>query len=369
VAIDTLGKSGVPQVLWREDLVEALPGGQVRTFGARQERLPWGDSRFVSAGIGGQSGSLGAVTDSYVAIVRGDEAIALDPLSGQPLWKRTGVRPDTRLFGDDQRLILDPGDGSESVILRASDGAQIGKGKSYRGTQVMETVGSRVLTWSYVEGNAVVQLEDATKADDEKRVLWKHEFDRSAKATLIGREALAVLDNEGRARIIRLDDEGTVELSTDELEKERTLVEVFAIRSGDVDILIANGPNRGGSNPVPGGARNPRIDGHVYAFDRMTGELLWRTEKDKPITNQSIILDQPAELPVLVFASYSYKRFGGPAPAMHNILCLDKRTGKLLYDKEEPNPIYGLSLRGDRAEDSVTIDTSQQRIKLKFAAE
>lgn len=365
VAIDVLGLGGVPRVLWREDLIESLPGGEIRTFGARQERLPWGESRFVSAGVGGQAGSLGPVNEGYVALQRGDDVLALDPLSGVPLWKRTGIRGESRLYGDEQRLIVDPGDGSEALLLRASDGAEIGKGRSFRGTEVMETVGTRVLTWNYEDGKSVVEFVDAAQSEDDDP-LWRHEFDRGAKATLIGREAVAVIDGEGRAKIIRLDEKGTVELETDLLEKERTLVEVFALRSADVDVLIANGPNRGGGNPVPGGARNPRIDGHLYAFDRGSGKLLWRTEKGKPITNQSIILDQPAGLPVLVLASYSYKRFGGPTPATHQVLCLDKRTGKLLYDNEQPNPIYGLAIRGDKTEGSVTIDTSQQRIRLTF---
>src|SRR5690606_34524526 len=88
-AIDTLGANGEAKLLWKQDLTETLPGGlQFSGVRTRMQRQPWGSPKyFPTDQIGNPLGTVGVVSDDAVCFARGKELIAVDPISGETLWR------------------------------------------------------------------------------------------------------------------------------------------------------------------------------------------------------------------------------------------------------------------------------------------
>src|SRR5205823_1308545 len=99
-----------------------------------------------------------------------------------------------------------------------------------------------------------------------------------------------------------------------------------------------NGNRFGGQGQGPWtnlspGLRSLRVSGMVYAFDRATGQMNWRSAE--PVLNQMLVLDQFKELPILLFTAQSMRvvplgnRVNQQLVAA--VLSIDKRTGKILF--------------------------------------
>ena len=74
----------------------------------------------------------------------------------------------------------------------------------------------------------------------------------------------------------------------------------------------------------------PLINGPVYAFSLKTGEPLW--PGPALVRNRGIVLQQPQDIPLLVFADRQMIRdatSGGGSQL--RVLCLDRRTGQTVY--------------------------------------
>ena len=155
------------------------------------------------------------------------------------------------------------------------------------------------------------------------------------------------------------------------MQAEPNLTEVFVFRTPTRDLVVTNRPaqNRDGDNvqPVPGGFGNPVINGLLHGFDRQTGELVYST----PVENRSLTFNQPADLPVLVFASQIYRtaamrNTGEAAMPRAAILCIDKRTGRVVYDEQSAGPITTIELLGDPDQHQVTLKTIRAAVRMTF---
>jgi hypothetical protein len=107
--------------------------------------------------------------------------------------------------------------------------------------------------------------------------------------------------------------------------------------------LILNRPFAGAGQPgmqqVPVqntyGLRCTPVNGWVYAFQRDTGEVHWRTMD--PVLNQMLVLEQFRDSPVLLFSA-RYNRVMNQQQfqfiPMVSTRAIIKATGKLLFDSE-----------------------------------
>jgi hypothetical protein len=116
---------------------------------------------------------------------------------------------------------------------------------------------------------------------------------------------------------------------------------------------------------VQGGLRTAPINGMLYAFDQATGELCWYHQ----MPNQMILLDQIEESPVLLFAAMMNRQMnpaGQPMPYFAT-RSLDKRTGKLLLNKESSannfTPFHALEIDNQ----SGTVDLVSANLKIRHA--
>jgi len=81
------------------------------------------------------------------------------------------------------------------------------------------------------------------------------------------------------------------------------------------------------------GLRSLPVNGPVYALNRTSGKLEWICDF---LPHQNLLLEQVEDLPMIFFTT-AYSKLGPNGNFERNatkVTAIDKRTGKLLYDKE-----------------------------------
>src|SRR5262249_15640318 len=159
-----------------------------------------------SQGAQQQLGQIGALTESYLCLRTPEGLVALDPLRGTVLWKKTDVSPRTQIFGDDEYLYLaearDKGVGTTRAV-RGSDGATMdGPDFSSIFQRRPRIVGGRLLvSETSASGATALHLYDVRSGKD----AWRKDL---APGSLILRvedpDLAATLTQEGRLTVTDL---------------------------------------------------------------------------------------------------------------------------------------------------------------------
>ncbi|MGD9646797.1 MAG: PQQ-binding-like beta-propeller repeat protein [Pirellulales bacterium] len=370
IAIDTFsatGPGGAARVIWTQDLSESLPGIQMQTgVHQRQIDLPWGQRRWtISDSFGRAIGQLGPLSGDLFCFQRNRELVAIDPVNGQTLWIRHNVEPGCEIFGDDQYVFVIAGDSREALVLDALDGRELGKRLVPPANERVVSVGRNLLTWEMRDGRQWFQMFDLW----EQREEWRHSFAGDAKCYHLGQDVLGAVEPSGRFVAVQLSDGR--KLVDSPIEPEPQLQEIYVLMSRERLYLFTNRPwanHQDGVTiqPVPGLPTNPLLNGLAYGFDLASGEKLWHV----PIEKQSLTLDQPQELPVLVFAARVYER---PTPQNSNnrepyttLLCIDKRTGKVLHQERVKSHLGMYELISEPANQTVELKLPQHSLRMKF---
>ncbi len=362
IAVDMLGgRDGQGRVLWRQSLTESIPGvnplnNQVRT---RRHVQHWGEMRHFVTDQQGRSLRIGPVTDRYVCFQRFGTVVALHPLTGDVLWQRRGFEPGRRIFGDNRVVIVADDDGTNAVALRAVDGKKIGLVTVPRSEQVMVECGRKLLTWAADGSKTVISLEDPFKGD----ILWTQRFAAGSKGAHSGWESLVVVEPDGQTTLLNIAD--GKRRASEKLEVGDAVSQVYLIRSSEMDLVVTaqvpppTDAKIGRVSPVPGvtdDPTNPAITGHVHGFSHPDGKHLWTTA----VSHQALVLYQPSELPVLVFACHRYRQTPfARGMTYHAVTCLDKRTGKLVYEDETVGTISNFSVLGNPQQRTMSVNLMQ----------
>ncbi|MSR59868.1 MAG: hypothetical protein EXS05_19890 [Planctomycetaceae bacterium] len=348
MAIDTLGTADRPgaRVLWRMNLTDNPNQGAIlpRGLGNIRRRMPI--SQF-----GDQMGAVGPVTRESVAVLRGRKLLMLEPLTGKPLWVRDGLTPGSELFGDEEFAFVVPPEATDAAMYRVLDGELQGTRPLPPLADRLDLVGRNAIAWQTSDGKRLLWVRDVPT----ERVVWKHEFADAALVALIeGREA-AVLEPNGRFRVLSLADGKT--LLDSAVEPSATVQQIIVLKSPEHYVLIGHEPFANGNfqwTQLP--PQSVHVNGNVHGFDRATGKKLWTTS----IERQGLDLSQPANLPILTFLSVSLERRKNAAgvDSQFSLLCLDKRTGRIVYsDKQANEPLYYVDF-------AVDIDAAQIELRL-----
>jgi outer membrane protein assembly factor BamB len=370
IALDTLGSAGkgAPRIIWRQDLGDAVPGFvRQQVVGGRLMNVHLGMQRAVALDMFGRPiGTTGPLTADVFCFQRQRHLMAVNPLTGQTLWTRRGVSPGSDLFGDDELIfVMSPGS-DEATVYSAIDGQELGRRKAPSLEQQLMRRGRCILIWQQTGNRGVLKYRDIWSERD----LWQRTFTNVAKPWPIEDEAVAVLEPSGKFVILDAID-GREQLVA-EVPAEKTLNEIYVLRSADRDILITNNPwtNREGANvqPIPGmGFSNPLISGQVHGFNRATGKRIFTT----PVEGRSLLLHQPAELPIITFAAQIYRpaKVGRENSPQVAVLCIDKRHGRIVLDEKSAGPVNNLEISGDPTKAEVLIRTIRGATRLTFTAD
>jgi outer membrane protein assembly factor BamB len=112
--------------------------------------------------------------------------------------------------------------------------------------------------------------------------------------------------------------------------------------------------------PASGIGSRP-IHGELYALDKSSGKVAWRTN----CLQQSLVLENIGMIPVVILASRSNKPMpNNPAARIVQpaIRSYDKRTGKLLFEKETPSQQPLLAMAIDTRKGTVDLISPQNTI-------
>ena len=179
-------------------------------------------------------------------------------------------------------------------------------------------------------------------------------------------EAVAVYEPSGRFVMLDLVDGHPI---VDQQLRPEKLAEIYVLRCPDQYLLIAHAQQLAADTArrtYMHGVSSVRIGrGQVYAFD-LAGKKMWPEPVE--VTNQFLALNQPRRLPVLTFVCMVQEPQAGNIRAQPKtaILCLDKRTGKVICSKEFADPTSVFQLSGDLEKKTVGIRLQKNELTLTF---
>ncbi len=384
LAINTLNSNNRARpVLWHEDLIDAVQLQMqqmmgVGGFNSTPDNNPWGQRRRGTWTVANQpAADISSVIDGGVAIVRGRELSFLDALTGRPLWVRQNIPADSDVYGDSEVLIVAPGNNptgggsatasGEALVLRTRDGELLGKCKAPSVDRRWTTYGRNLLTWYDVGSKRRLVVRDVW-ADKEIEL---GVYPSSSKGTIVEGDSVAVYDSSGRFVVHSLADGR--KLLEAAVEPDDKLHNIFVQRTGSQYLLTSNRPRLvrtsaradtyqpAMADPFQDGFNQGLVCGRVYAFDRQTGQSQWQIPA--LIDMHGYVITQGSELPVLTFVRHVQQR----NQMKVSLLCLDKRTGRAVYQNDEVNgqaPSFEAS--ADPDEKTVTLQIPGQSIVLNF---
>jgi outer membrane protein assembly factor BamB/tetratricopeptide (TPR) repeat protein len=302
----------------------------------------------------GQTGPLGGNT---VCLQTRDALVALDPVTGRTVWTRSDVVSQSHIFGDEDTLyVVEMGhdEPSSTKAMRASDGVSV-KVPDFTAVyrKRLRVLGSTLLvSESDAKGAPTLRLYDIKTGKD----LWKEKFAVNARVLQSEEPTLTgVVEADGRVRVFDL--KARKEVLNAKLSDPHHLDKVTSVHLLADDryfYLACSEPLDpavmpfGGPQPLlmPGtGMRALPVNGAVYCF-KADGKVNWYTI----VRHQMLVLDQFAELPVVLFAS-RYQRWGAAGAVRGNVVqvatasAFEKQSGKLKYTNDNvPNSMYFHSL-------------------------
>ena len=340
LVVDLL-QAGQSSILWRQSMLVPDESGNPQPIRGRLSASLWGAERYQFT-----NGSLGPVNDHGVYFIKGRQLICADLLTGAVTWTRTGLPPNCDLFGNRQHLFVAPFDSDQVMVFNPHDGAALGTRAIPPRENRVTTSAGHVLVWQLEGGNFSVGLRDLIGQND----LWRRVFSSDAKGRVVENDEFAVLQQDGKFEILSIRD-GQTQVAA-QVKPERALSGIYVFRSPQQYLLITN---RNLNTPAPDGvhitkvnlgtAPAPMINGHAYAFSRKTGKAAW--PGPATITRYSLPLRQPSRSPLLVFlrqVSTASSRNSNAPSQRTELICLDRRTGRRVFEQTRKDGLGGTSL-------------------------
>ena len=387
--VDPLGLSGnSSKLLWSQDMNDAtadlgganqivVQGGGMLMFGG-----PFGMQQQFSF----RMNPFGPVTSRYVCFQRFRNVVVVDPLTGDPLWIRQDIPANSEMFGDDELVFVLPPGESEAMVFSAIDGELLGKRRVERPKQSggdpfndgldrsvyqsfhatgMATIGRYVLTWEPGPAQCELSLLDPWA----QRPAWPaRKFAAGARSCLLWDEAVGVFEPDGHFVLLSLPDGRAI--ADVKLQPESSLSEIVLTPLGDQYFLLVHDATPRGHmagrpiQPLPGTLYQPIRRARLYALDRQ-GKPMW--PRPAEVRDQHFLLSQPARLPVLVFACGRFEqRKDGHMWTRTYVLGIDRRTGRVIYDKDIDNLTMTLDLVGDAEKKTVDLRMQIGSVVLAF---
>jgi outer membrane protein assembly factor BamB len=408
-ALDPFKVSGKQSpILWFQNLVDPTADGQ--NMGNPYS----GDRDF-------RMNPFGPVNSRYVAFVRRQSIIAVDPMTGDPLWIRQDIPHQSEVFGDEQYMFVLPAGSDEASVYRAIDGQLLGtrkvprsrSGESFanaveRGASPslpgngFEFFGRYILRWEQGPDNngRVLTLFDPWL---QKAVWPSFTFASGSCVSVVENEAVGVLEPRGRFVLLGLADGHTIADLTLEARQGFHASDLLVRRMGDQYIVLAhdnrmlgNGMEEQRWGMAQGMSFYPIRRARIYALTLGTpsgtpassgantpgksaghgvvARPAWPAPVD--VDHQQLLLSQPGRLPVLIFASFHYdqnRMVNGNANNMRtSLVAVDRRNGRIVYDNPDLPGQYrnnGFEIRGEPSENMVRIATNNRTVNLKFTDE
>jgi len=368
---DGLGTEGT--LVWQTESpgrlsIENIRGRRVVIMNTttRSSRRPiyhaWSGRKRISGAITPGVSSLGPVTPRGVVFQENNELKCVDPLSGEPLWTRSDVPSGCELFGDKELVVAADVNERFAHVFRLVDGRSMGKRELPKHEWLL-TAGRNIaeLGFEMKPSGRVLLLRISDIWS--KEVLYEFEYPITARFSVVEPGAIAVYEPSGRFHYI---DAHSGKLLIDkQLQVVPDMQFIQAMRAGNEVFLFVSGPPQQQFKPISQ-FDNQVINGYAYAFSLKSGNALW--PQPAVVRNRGIVLSQPADIPLLVFAERkSIRDASTGGGAQLRVLCLDRRTGQTVYrnDSLPDTSITRFRIRAEQdAEPRVALEMSTGKIEL-----
>jgi len=400
-AYDLMGISGGegPRMLWSQDLLEAgrLGNEEEGIVLAAFPAMPWRQ-------MPGRPGSttIRLVSDRVMCFQRLRHLMAVDTLTGQPLWVRSDLPAGCALFGDEKRLFVLPPDKADMLVLHPRDGKLIEKrplpklGSLADGPPVpgqvfppgvpgqqaadvaqaampqmlrqycLTAIGGRLLL-CYGEGDKQsLRLYDLW---EQKDVWGPIRFPLGTRTALVEKEAVGLLEPNGQFTLVRIaDGQVVVQDKLNIREIAESLQGMHLMRLGDLYLVTPFGIPQGFQHmpqqPIPGMHCGQVPFGRVYAYS-LEGKRLWAEPLE--LRQQNMLFSQPAGLPVVIFATQQFERRNQGGGTFHvQLLVIHKQTGRKLLEEKFPYTTNIFQITGDPEKHTVDILLQRDKTTLTF---
>ena len=281
--------------------------------------------------------------------------------------------PEAALWGDDELVLLATSTESTARVFRLTDGQEVGQRKVPRANRRWSTLGRDILTWTEEKRDGhpvwVVRMFDPWTQQDR----WQRIFQAESRGYVTAEHELAVVEPNGSLTVLDLASgqprlQQYIELAPNKLLS----INLFSTESQDL-LLCGTRPNAEQGMTIssfPDAQSAPLLDTAVYAFHRPTGQPQWQVPA--VIQGYSVPLNQPPGLPVLAFVRQFKRSQGEGRPRSQlAVLCLDKRDGRILLDRDDLKFSFGnLLLVGDAEQHQVSLRLMNANgFQLKFTDE
>jgi outer membrane protein assembly factor BamB len=338
-ALDLASKA----VLWETNLMgnDPLPITQLIPDGHGRLKAMFPDNRTESLG-----GVL-AFTADCVLLQTHAGLSALDPTRGTVLWQKPRFEAANAFSDGENFYVLDAEkDGAgKGQAFRVRDGAAVAipDFASVHNHRI-GTLGRRLVIAEKTEkGDQIVRLYDLFTGKDD----WKKEYPtgtvilESEVPNLVG-----VAEPGEDAKVTIFDALSQKVLYSGVLEgKPLDKVRSIALLADRDRFYVAvNGAQNAQANPWGGpwpalhnGSRGLMVNGRVYAIARQADKTGKHEKWWANVEDQMLILDQFNDLPIVLLASRSQKLMNGGVFQITSTTAIEKRTGKVIYDKKLQN--------------------------------
>ncbi|MFO0917312.1 MAG: PQQ-binding-like beta-propeller repeat protein [Planctomycetaceae bacterium] len=364
-AVSPFDDQGNPQakVLWSRDLLETtrlLP----EQLAVERVPAPWkqveDEFRLVD-GFHRDLGRIGPLRAGYLCFQQQGKLVAVEPLTGRMLWERWDVAPGTIPLGDNDQVLLWRPDEEELEVLSAGDGRTIGRRTcEVSPREVWHVSGGTVWTGQVNEG-LVVACRDLI-AD---RLTWQTRFPPESQPLRLDHRTGGVIDPGGLLYLFDLHTGAPLgePLTIDVPQPlERVTVHRDESRwylglSGSMERVF----DWQSTQPFLG-YRRPMMRGPLYAIDRATRQIVWRSD----LTGEPWLLDQPPAAPVLVQAFKRPPLVPGQGIGEGVLRVLDKRTGQELLTHRDLNLTPYVAVDVDPDLKRVSLKTERLSLRLDY---
>jgi len=321
-------------------------------------------------------GKATVLQPGYAALLTRDGLEVVEPLTRRVLWTRRGMPERTHLYGDARYIVVvEVGADKKPIsakLLRAVDGMPVeGSPDSGRvlNTARTFTINGRHALISEGTGDQprILRLYDLGTGKD----VWKKEYDAKAVPikALTGEWAGYVRAN-GEAEIVEVRSGkvvATLQIDAKNLEADlKPCVEAQLFADADRFYMVLDRdptlPSTTGQRRQPVynvTLRMHNINGPLYAFDRGTGKRLWNYGNGL-FENQMLILEQFAELPVIIAAGPVTSGNGQPT---YPVVIIEKARGRLILERTIPyNNQFFYNLTVNMKNGTIDLNRSDLRI-------
>ena len=325
------GGEPVATVLWHLDLLvsPSASGNDLDVRFLPGALAPAGERIVMTDLLGRPVARVGPVRPDYVCYQDRGSLVALDPLSGRLLWRRTDVATADLSAGDDTSILLLDRRSKRLQFLRALDGKTMAERTAAAASDFRWLEGLDAVT--QVAQSRRTQLLRINLLDD--RTKWTLSFPAETQFLRLDGSRYAAAESNGTFHVLDAD-RGAV-IASGRLPQVKHCLQVHVTSDESRFYLAFSGTFADArnfrANSQRDESRNPLVSGALCAIDRRSGQTLW----SRPFLDGIFALDQSRVAPLLVFSYRQYRHSGtdddGNGMAWPILHCIDKRTGRDVF--------------------------------------